>query len=154
MCTGETDVDGAGAVDESAPLNPTNPYAATKAAAEMLALSYRHSFKLPLITTRGNNVFGPGQFPEKVVPRFLRQLLAGRKMTVQGRGEAKRSLLFVEDCANAIVHALRCGRVGAIYNIGTQNELSVCQVAQVLPRYSLSHAWHAMLNAVSPRMVS
>ena len=89
---GETGVgDGVG-VDESAPLNPTNPYAGTKAAAEMIARSYGHSFGLPIITTRSNNAFGPGQFPEKVVPRFIRQLLAGEKMTFHG--EQLSSFLF------------------------------------------------------------
>ena len=150
---GETGVgDGVG-VDESAPLNPTNPYAGTKAAAEMIARSYGHSFGLPIITTRSNNAFGPGQFPEKVVPRFIRQLLAGEKMTfhgellrqaffclfaqmlialLAGEGMTRRSFLYVEDCAAAIVRVLQRGELGAAYNIGGAAEFTVRDIGSML----------------------
>ena len=63
---------------EQSILCPTNPYAATKAAAELIAQSYNHSFKLPIIITRGNNVYGPNQYPEKVIPKFIKQLKKGK----------------------------------------------------------------------------
>lgn len=129
---GETGVSDGVGVDESAPLNPTNPYAGTKAAAEMIAISYRHSFGLPIITTRSNNAFGPGQYPEKVVPRFIRLIEAGQKMTLHGQGTTRRSFLYVEDCAAAIVTVLQQGDVGSVYNIGSKNEFTMAQVAQCL----------------------
>ncbi|NBU53805.1 MAG: NAD-dependent epimerase/dehydratase family protein, partial [Alphaproteobacteria bacterium] len=67
---GEVDMENEGCIEKSI-LNPTNPYAATKAAAEMLVTSYYHSFKLPVIITRGNNVYGPRQYPEKIIPAFI-----------------------------------------------------------------------------------
>ena len=67
-------------------LCPTNPYAATKSNAELLAQSYYHSFKLPIIITRGNNVYGPNQYPEKLIPRFIKLLKRNRKVTIQGTG--------------------------------------------------------------------
>jgi len=135
---GETGVSDGVGVDESAPLNPTNPYAGTKAAAEMIAISYRHSFGLPIVTTRSNNAFGPGQYPEKVVPRFIRLVEAGAKMTLHGQGLTRRSFLYVEDCAAAIVTVLQRGSVGAVYNIGSKTEFTMTEVAQHLAEhYSL-----------------
>ena len=135
---GETGVSDGVGVDESAPLNPTNPYAGTKAAAEMIAISYRHSFGLPIITTRSNNAFGPGQYPEKVVPRFIRLVEAGKKMTLHGQGTTRRSCLYVEDCAAAIVTVLQLGNVGKVYNIGSENEFTMTEVAQhLVDKYAL-----------------
>lgn len=135
---GETGVSDGVGVDESAPLNPTNPYAGTKAAAEMIAVSYRHSFGLPIITTRSNNAFGPGQYPEKVVPRFIRLVEARQKMTLHGQGTTRRSFLYVEDCAAAIVTVLKLGDVGQVYNIGSKNEFTMAEVAQhLVEKYAL-----------------
>merc|ERR1719266_2828576 len=67
-------------------LNPTNPYAATKAGAEFLVRSYHHSFKLPTIITRGNNVYGPRQYPEKLIPKFINRLNLGMTLPVHGDG--------------------------------------------------------------------
>jgi UDP-glucose 4,6-dehydratase len=95
------------ALDESAPLRPTQPYAATKAAAEMMATAYRLSYGLPIIITRGNNVYGPHQYPEKVIPKFLCLLLRGKPVSLHGRGHSLRSFLYVDDVARAfdlIVH--------------------------------------------------
>lgn len=75
---------------EKSILCPTNPYAATKASAELLAQSYHHSFKMPIIITRGNNVYGPNQYPEKVIPRFIHQLKTGSKVTIQN-GDCMRA---------------------------------------------------------------
>ena len=81
--------------NEHSILCPTNPYAATKAGAELIAQSYYHSFKLPIIITRGNNVYGPDQYPEKIIPRFIKQLKNNEPVTIQGKGTAKRSFLHV-----------------------------------------------------------
>jgi len=119
---------------EGSVLCPTNPYAATKAAAELIAKSYYHSFKMPIIITRGNNVYGPNQYPEKLVPRFIQQLLEGNQVTIQGDGSNVRALLHVNDVCSALQLVLEKGRIGEIYNIGSDDdqEFTVSQVAEIL----------------------
>jgi dTDP-glucose 4,6-dehydratase len=120
--------------ESSSVLSPTNPYAATKAAAEMIAQSYYHSFKLPLIITRGNNVYGPNQYPEKLIPRFIKLLQDGKKLTVQGNGCNIRSFIHVSDVCRAFDTVLSRGVVGDIYNIGgdESSEYSVIEIAKLL----------------------
>ena len=117
-------------------LCPTNPYAATKAGAELIAQSYNHSFKMPIIITRGNNVFGPNQYPEKLIPRFIQLLKADKKVTVQGAGTTVRAFLHVDDVASAFEVILDKGSVGEIYNIGCDEgmEYSVLDIARILIR--------------------
>jgi dTDP-glucose 4,6-dehydratase len=119
---------------EQSVLCPTNPYAATKAAAELIAQSYYHSFKLPLIITRGNNVYGPNQYPEKLIPRFIQFLKEGRKLPIQGDGAHLRSFIHVSDVCRAFDTILNRGSVGEIYNIGSDkgSEYSVMDVAKLL----------------------
>lgn len=119
---------------ESQVLEPTNPYAATKAGAEFLAKSYLRSFNLPVIITRGNNVYGPHQYPEKLIPKFINQLMRGRKLTVHGNGANLRNFLYVEDVARAFERILLQGEVGTVYNIGGTNEKSVLDVSRELLR--------------------
>jgi UDP-glucose 4,6-dehydratase len=116
---------------EATLLCPTNPYAATKAAAEMLVISYYHSFKLPIIITRGNNVYGPNQYPEKLIPKFIKLLKEDSKMTIQGNGKHLRSFLHVLDVASAFECILNNGVIGEIYNIGADEHLeySVMDIA-------------------------
>uniref|UniRef100_A0A7S4S3L1 NAD(P)-binding domain-containing protein n=1 Tax=Ditylum brightwellii TaxID=49249 RepID=A0A7S4S3L1_9STRA len=115
-------------------LEPTNPYAATKAGAEFLVKSYHRSFKLPVILTRGNNVYGPHQYPEKLIPKFTNQLLRDMPLTLHGDGSNTRNFLYVTDVANAFEVILHKGKVGHIYNIGGKNELPNLQVAKDLIR--------------------
>jgi len=115
--------------DESTALNPTNPYSASKAGADLLVQSFRRSFNFPVIITRGNNVYGPHQFYEKVIPKFIAQLMSGRKITIHGRGGNTRNFLHVQDTASAFDAILHCGEVGEAYNIGGRNEKSVLDVA-------------------------
>ena len=120
---------------EKSLLIPTNPYAATKSAAEMLVMSYIKSYNLPIIITRGNNVYGPNQYPEKLIPRFISQLKAGQKVTIQGDGSAKRSFLHVDDTCSAFELILEKGVIGEIYNIGTnigESEFTVKEIAYTL----------------------
>ena len=119
---------------EQTVLCPTNPYAATKAGAELLAQAYNHSFKMPIIITRGNNVYGPNQYPEKVIPRFIEQLRNGEKVTIQGDGSCVRAFLHAEDTAHAFLKILEKGKVGEIYNIGCDEgmEYSILEVAKIL----------------------
>jgi len=117
---------------EKSLLNPTNPYAASKAAAEFIVKSYYKSYNIPIIITRGNNVYGPGQYPEKLIPKFILQLLEGKKMSIHGKGETIRNFIYVEDVARAFEAVLFRGSVGEIYNIGTENEHRVADIATLL----------------------
>jgi dTDP-glucose 4,6-dehydratase len=119
---------------EGSVLCPTNPYAATKAAAELIAKSYYHSFKMPIIITRGNNVYGPNQYPEKLIPRFVQQLLQEKPVTIQGDGTNVRAFLHVQDVCSALKLILEKGQIGEIYNVGSDDhhEYTVTQVAQLL----------------------
>lgn len=115
--------------DEDAPMLPNNPYAASKACADVLVQSFYKSFQFPLFITRGNNVYGPHQFYEKVVPKFIAQLKSGRKITIHGSGGNTRNFMHVQDVASAFDAVLHCGVVGEAYNIGGKNEKSVIDVA-------------------------
>ena len=118
--------------DERSILCPTNPYAASKAAAEMIVNSYYKSYNLPIIITRGNNVYGPGQYPEKLIPKFIYRLTNGSKCTVHGNGSAIRSYIYVEDVVKAFELILLSGKIGEIYNIGNEDEYSVIDVLKEL----------------------
>lgn len=113
-------------------LTPTNPYAASKAGAEHLVFSYYHSFKLPVIVVRGNNVYGPKQYPEKLIPRFTKLLLENKKCTIHGKGETRRNFIHVNDVGTAIEKILTKGIIGEIYNIGSKHEYSVMEIATKL----------------------
>jgi dTDP-glucose 4,6-dehydratase len=120
--------------NEGSVLCPTNPYAATKAAAELIAKAYYHSFKMPIIITRGNNVYGPNQYPEKLIPIFIQQLLKGNQVTIQGDGSNVRAFLHVSDVCSALKLVLENGKIGEIYNIGSDDhhEYTVSHVAHIL----------------------
>ena len=117
---------------EQSILCPTNPYAATKAGAELIVQSYIHSFKMPIIITRGNNVYGPNQYPEKVIPKFIKQLKNNEKITIQGDGSCVRGFLYVIDTVNAFINILNKGKIGEIYNIGCDEnmEYSIIDIAK------------------------
>ncbi|CAM0957407.1 unnamed protein product [Alopecurus aequalis] len=125
---GETDKDAAVGNHEASQLLPTNPYSATKAASEMLVMAYARSYGLPAITTRGNNVYGPQQFPEKLVPKFILLAMRGGPLPVHGDGSHVRSYLYCEDVAEAFDVVLHRGEVGSVYNIGTTKERRVVDV--------------------------
>jgi len=120
--------------NEESILCPTNPYAATKAAAELIAKSYYYSFKMPIIITRGNNVYGPNQYPEKLIPRFITQLLNNECVTIQGNGDNVRAFLHVNDVCSGLNVILEKGIIGEIYNIGSDDntEYSVTEIAHKL----------------------
>lgn len=120
---------------ENAPLRedhsrmaPTNPYSAAKAGAEMMCCAYITAFDLPILITRGNNVYGPRQFPEKLVPKFVMRAARGAPLPIHGDGRCRRSYLYVDDVARAFLTVLRRGRTGEVYNIGSASERSVLEV--------------------------
>lgn len=130
---GEVDLEHPGCHEKSL-LNPTNPYAATKAAAEFIVRSYYHSFKLPIVIVRCNNVYGPNQYPEKLIPKFIELLKNNKKVTVHGDGNNLRSFIHAYDVSTAFEVILNKGIIGEIYNIGAneENEHSVINVAKML----------------------
>lgn len=117
---------------ENDALEPTNPYAATKAAAESIARSYWFSFKFPVIVTRGNNVYGPHQYPEKIIPKFVRRLVNGKSCCIHGSGQNYRHYIYVEDVAAAFDTIMHNGVDGEIYNIGCDDEFTNMHVATKL----------------------
>lgn len=128
---GEVDLEHPGCHEKSL-LNPTNPYAATKAAAEFLVRSYYHSFKLPIVIVRCNNVYGPNQYPEKLIPKFIKLLKQGEKLTIHGKGDTRRNFIWAEDVASATECIFYKGKINEVYNIGTSQEYTVLDVARIL----------------------
>ncbi|KAJ2995151.1 hypothetical protein HDV02_001036 [Globomyces sp. JEL0801] len=117
---------------ESSILSPTNPYAATKAAAEMLVNAYYKSFKLPIIIIRSNNIFGPHQFPEKIIPKFICLLHRKQKCMLHGDGSPKRRYLFAGDATDAFDTIFHKGVNGEIYNVGSVDEFTNKQLCLFL----------------------
>lgn len=111
-------------------LAPTNPYSASKAAAEMLVMAYGQSYGLPYVITRGNNVFGPHQYPEKAIPKFIFLLRSNKKIALHGDGSTLRSYMHVSDAASAFDVVLHYGKTGQVYNIGAKEERTIKSVAE------------------------
>lgn len=109
---------GQGTWPPSAPLNPSSPYSATKAAADLLALAYHRTHGLDVVITRGANNYGPYQHPEKLIPRFVTNLLEGHTLPLYGDGGDIRDWMHVDDHCHGIALAQRNGRAGAIYHFG------------------------------------
>jgi dTDP-glucose 4,6-dehydratase len=128
---GEVDLEHPGCHEKSL-LNPTNPYAATKAAAEFLVRSYYHSFNLPVVIVRCNNVYGPNQYPEKLIPKFIKLLREGKLLTIHGNGSTRRNFIWAEDVSSATELIFHNGVLNEVYNIGTKQEYSVMEVATLL----------------------
>lgn len=121
-----------GEVDEAGTLNPTNPYSASKAAAEMIVNGYRHSFKLPVIVVRANNVYGIRQFPEKLIPRCIMSLIDGKTIPLHGDGSNTRHYLAAQDFAAALVLLIKKGKIHETYNIGSKDEFANRDVAHMI----------------------
>ena len=128
---GEVPEDGNVCTEKSI-LKPTNPYSATKAGAELLASSYYHSFKLPIKIIRCNNVFGPRQYPEKVIPAFIYNLLNGDKCYIHGEGKTERHFIYVENVIDAILTIYDKGNINQIYNIANAECYKVIDIAKLL----------------------
>lgn len=107
-----------GASREDDPLRPRSPYAASKAAADLLTLAYHTTYGVPALITRGSNTYGPNQYPEKIVPLFITNLLERRRVPVYGDGQQIRDWLYVEDHARAVLCVLDRGVPGNAYNVG------------------------------------
>ena len=123
-CTGE-------AHKEDSPLNPTNPYASTKAAADMLCLAYEKTFGIPMLITRTENNYGPYQHPQKLIPAFVKKALNDQKLPVYGDGKQSRMWLRVEDHVEAIWHLIKRGETG-IFHVAGGQELENIELTKIL----------------------
>src|SRR5438874_10766471 len=135
-----------GSFRESDALGPRSPYSASKAGSDLIALSYFTTYGLPVVITRSSNNFGPYQYPEKVIPLFVTNLLEGKKVPLYGDGMNVRDWCFVEDNCAGIDLVLRRGEIGEIYNIGAGNEIP--NRALTGPILALLGAEETMINYV------
>lgn len=117
---------------ETTPLAPNSPYSASKASADMLVRAYFETYKMPTLNTRCSNNYGPYQYPEKLIPFFISQLLKGEKVPVYGDGLNVRDWLYVYDHCEAIDTVLHKGKVGEVYNIGGHNEKTNLEITHLI----------------------
>ncbi|MFW6280358.1 MAG: dTDP-glucose 4,6-dehydratase [Halanaerobium sp.] len=119
-----------GEFTETSPLNPSSPYSASKAAADLLVQSYAKTYDLPVNITRCSNNFGPYQYPEKLIPLFIINALHDKKLPLYGDGSNVRDWIYVKDHCKAVDLIMRRGRKGEIYNIGANNEKSNLEITR------------------------
>jgi len=124
--------DSADRFTEDSPLAPRNPYAASKAAADMLVSAYGATHGIDWVIVRSSNNYGPRQFPEKLIPRFVALLAEGRKVPLYGDGSHLRDWLHAEDCCRALLAAMRRGGSGEVYNAAGGNERSNLELARAI----------------------
>jgi dTDP-glucose 4,6-dehydratase len=125
-----------GSFTEESPLNPSSPYSATKAGADLLVASYRHTFGLEALICRGSNNYGPYQYPEKLIPLMVLNALHGDKLPVYGDGMQVRNWIFVEDFARGIGTVLERGTPGEVYNVGGPDEAPNLEVVRRIIEYT------------------
>jgi len=113
-----------GSFGEGDPLAPSSPYSASKAASDLIALSYHETFGLPVVVTRSSNNYGRFQFPEKVIPLFVARLLSGERVPLYGDGGNVRDWCHVDDNCAALERVMADGEVGTVYNVGAGNEIT------------------------------
>jgi dTDP-glucose 4,6-dehydratase len=135
---------------EQTPLSPNSPYSASKAAGDCLARAYYHTFGLPVVITRCSNNYGPYQFPEKLIPLFVTNLLEGKQVPLYGDGMNVRDWLYVEDHCEAVWAVLNRGRAGEVYNIGGNNELTNRRLTETMLR-ELGKGWDGSVQYVKDR---
>lgn len=112
-----------GSFTERSPIEPNSPYSASKAGGDMLVRAYHETYGLPALITRSCNNFGPYQYPEKIIPLFVTNLIEGKKVPLYGDGRNVRTWIYVRDHSRAVEHVLRHGLDGEVYNIGTSVEV-------------------------------
>jgi len=117
---------------ETDPLSPRSPYSASKAGGDLQVLAYCATFQTPAIITRGSNTYGPYQYPEKIIPLFVTNLIEDKSVPLYGDGLQVRDWLHVEDHARGILHALEYGELGEVYNLGGGNERTNLEITRML----------------------
>ncbi len=117
---------------EESPLNPNSPYSVSKASADMLGRAYYRTYKLPVITVRPSNNYGPWQYPEKLIPVIILKALRDEPIPVYGTGMNIRQWLYVEDCAEAVMKIVKEGKEGEIYNVAGPKEKRNIEVVKTI----------------------
>ncbi|MFM7597008.1 MAG: dTDP-glucose 4,6-dehydratase [Actinomycetota bacterium] len=140
-----------GSWTEDSPLLPNSPYAASEASAELLARAYHRTYGLPVSTTRCSNNYGPYQFPEKVIPLFVTNLIDGAKVPLYGDGLNVRDWLHVDDHCRGIQIVVERGEAGAAYNIGGGEELTNRELTEVILRH-MGREWASSVQQVPDRL--
>jgi dTDP-glucose 4,6-dehydratase len=148
---------------EETPLNTSSPYAASKAAADLLALAYYRTYKLPVTISRCSNNYGPWHFPEKLIPLMIVNALHDKVLPVYGKGENVRDWLYVEDHCRAIDMIIRKGRIGEIYNVGGHNEMRNIDIVKIIVKalgkseelitFVADRAGHDLRYAIDPAKI-
>jgi len=139
-----------GSFSESDPLSPSSPYSASKAAGDLLALSYHTTHGLNVLVTRSTNNFGPYQYPEKLIPLFVTNLVEGKRVPLYGDGGNIRDWLYVLDNCRALDTVFRWGEPGQIYNVGADNEIDNRTITDAI--LELSGAGDEMVEYVTDRL--
>ena len=121
-----------GEFTEKSPLNPSSPYAVSKAAADLLVSSYIRTYAMPAIIVRPSNNYGPWQYPEKLIPLAILKILRKEKVPIYAQGKNVREWLYVEDCARGILQILRKGKAGSAYNLGSGQEMQNIEAIRLL----------------------
>lgn len=121
-----------GESSESDPLRPRSPYSASKAGGDLQVLAYRTTYDLPVMITRGSNTYGPYQYPEKLIPLFVTNLIDDQPVPVYGDGMQVRDWLHAQDHARGIMHVLACGEPGNVYNLGGGNPRTNLEITRRL----------------------
>lgn len=121
-----------GAFDEQSPFEPNSPYSASKAGADHLCRAYFKTYNLPIIVSHSCNFFGPNQYPEKLIPLFVTNLIEGKKVPLYGQGQQRREWIFTEDHCRAVETLMKKGKAGEVYNIGTGYEKSNLEITRFI----------------------
>lgn len=131
-----------GSFKESDPLEPNSPYAASKAGGDLMVMAYHKTFGLPVVITRGSNTYGPYQYPEKLIPLFVTNLVESKKVPIYGDGQNVRDWIYVLDHCSGIDFVLHEGEIGEIYNIGGSNERTNREITNIiLEELGLDESW-------------
>ena len=138
-----------GSFSEDSPLHPNSPYAASKAAADLLISSYIRTYNFPAIIIRPCNNYGPWQYPEKLIPLAILKILRKEKIPIYAKGENVREWLYVGDCSEGILQVLKKGKIGEVYNLGSSQERQNLEVAKMI--LSILNAPRSMIKFVKDR---
>lgn len=120
---------------ENQTLNPTNPYSASKAGADMMVNAYKKSYKLNITTIRANNIYGTRQYPEKLISKSIYNFLNNKKMTIHGKGNNYRFYLSVNDFCDGMLKIIKKGKYKEIYNIASDKKYKVIEVVKMIANY-------------------
>jgi len=148
---------------ENTPIHTSSPYSASKASADLLALAYHRTYKLPVTISRCSNNYGPYHFPEKLIPLMITNALSNKPLPVYGEGLNVRDWLYVEDHCKAIALILEKGKTGEIYNIGGHNEMRNIDIVRLILKelgkpeslitYVKDRAGHDLRYAIDPTRI-